>query len=317
MSRTGKIARLPHAIRQQLNLQTQDGVPETKLVEWLNSLPEAQCVLDEQFGGRPITERNLSEWKQRGFQEWLRLQETQEWLDQMREEGADLEAITESGNPVEWLSAPLAIALYRSLQAATDAGFDTPAKRREILKIAREISRLRGRDHQAARFRLRQEQAEAKLIQERKASGSPEMPHASFAATPGTQAAPADRSRPDQKSHPVPSVRLVPFDRVPAQTNAPDQLNQAKSNQIQPNKNPSALKPAEAEHTAPAPVPTAELISPIGPIRPIRPIRPILNAAAQTEATLPSHRFSLNPTKSDQIQPPSALNPNTHLPKAA
>ena len=43
-TRTGKIARLPKAVREELNRRLQDGEPGTQLVEWLNSLPQVQRV---------------------------------------------------------------------------------------------------------------------------------------------------------------------------------------------------------------------------------------------------------------------------------
>ena len=74
-TRTGKIARLPHSLREDLNLRLQNGEQGAKLVEWLNALPEVQRVLDEKFEGRPINEQNLTEWKQGGYEDWRKLQE--------------------------------------------------------------------------------------------------------------------------------------------------------------------------------------------------------------------------------------------------
>jgi hypothetical protein len=36
MTRNGKIARLPKAIRDQLNKNLEDGMPGCRLVDWLN-----------------------------------------------------------------------------------------------------------------------------------------------------------------------------------------------------------------------------------------------------------------------------------------
>jgi hypothetical protein len=76
MTRNGKTARLPRGIRIQLNRRLQDGEPVIRLVEWLNSSPEVRQVLAEDFGGREISEQNLSEWKQGGHEDWLARQET-------------------------------------------------------------------------------------------------------------------------------------------------------------------------------------------------------------------------------------------------
>jgi hypothetical protein len=69
-SRNGKIARLPLAIRQQLNQRLQNGEPGRQLVQWLNGLPEVQAVLAAQFQGQPIVAQNLSRWKHGGYQDW-------------------------------------------------------------------------------------------------------------------------------------------------------------------------------------------------------------------------------------------------------
>ncbi len=49
MSRNGKIAPLPRAIRDQLNQRLDDGQEAKDLAAWLNSLPEVQAVLAAYF----------------------------------------------------------------------------------------------------------------------------------------------------------------------------------------------------------------------------------------------------------------------------
>jgi hypothetical protein len=70
MTRNGKIARLPHEIREELNHRLERNVPGITLVEWLNSLPEVQEVLRDLFDGNPVIPQNLSQWRQGGFAEW-------------------------------------------------------------------------------------------------------------------------------------------------------------------------------------------------------------------------------------------------------
>jgi hypothetical protein len=71
-ARTGKIARLPEAIREQLNQRLFDGIPGRKIIPWLGTLPEVQRIMAEQFTSVPISENNLSEWRRGGYQDWLR-----------------------------------------------------------------------------------------------------------------------------------------------------------------------------------------------------------------------------------------------------
>ncbi|MGO8698402.1 MAG: hypothetical protein ACLQVY_11865 [Limisphaerales bacterium] len=67
MTRNAKIARLPLAIRQQLNLRLQSGELAQDLLSWLNQLPEVQAILAAHFDAKPIDESNLSHWKQGGY----------------------------------------------------------------------------------------------------------------------------------------------------------------------------------------------------------------------------------------------------------
>ena len=75
MSRTGKIARLPRSIRDELNQRLTDGEAGPQLVTWLNGRPAVQEAMEEHFNSRPVTEQNLSEWRQGGYEDWLRQEE--------------------------------------------------------------------------------------------------------------------------------------------------------------------------------------------------------------------------------------------------
>ena len=70
-TRRGKIARLPLAVRQELNTRLRNGEEAKQLVLWLNSLPAVQEVLAAQFQGKPIAECNLSRWRAGGYADWL------------------------------------------------------------------------------------------------------------------------------------------------------------------------------------------------------------------------------------------------------
>jgi hypothetical protein len=78
--RQGKIARLPAAIREEVNQRLHDGQTGSQILPWLHSLPEVLRVLDELFKEEPITPQNLSEWRTGGYQDWLRQRERVENL---------------------------------------------------------------------------------------------------------------------------------------------------------------------------------------------------------------------------------------------
>jgi hypothetical protein len=72
ITRLGKIGRRPKPGRDQLGFKIWDGVPGTELAVWLNGLPKVREVLHRQFGDQPITEQNISNWKQNGHADWER-----------------------------------------------------------------------------------------------------------------------------------------------------------------------------------------------------------------------------------------------------
>jgi hypothetical protein len=91
-TRTGKIARLPKATRDELGRRIENGELGKPIVDWLNGLPPVQELLEEQFGGRPVSEQNLSEWKQGGHPEWLHREmdrEEEEALKRQEKEGRE------------------------------------------------------------------------------------------------------------------------------------------------------------------------------------------------------------------------------------
>ena len=70
-TRNGKLAHLPNDIREQLNLRLLEGETGRDLVAWLNALPTVQSILSSQFNGSPISEVNLTHWRQGGYLQWL------------------------------------------------------------------------------------------------------------------------------------------------------------------------------------------------------------------------------------------------------
>src|SRR5450756_683610 len=90
----GKIGRLPEAIREEVNVRLRQGEKGRALVAWLNELPEVRVMLATEFGGKPVREQNLSEWRKCGHQQWLRLQEAGELVERLCADGNKL---TETG----------------------------------------------------------------------------------------------------------------------------------------------------------------------------------------------------------------------------
>ncbi len=160
MARTGKIARLPQEIRRQLNRRLDDGECGKGLVEWLNSLPEVQSVMAAEFEGRVITEQNLSEWKQRGYREWVVQQET---LEQVKRMALDADELGQATG--ELLTDKLAVCLagrYAMAVAEWDGNPESGigSKLRVLRALAQDVVELRRGDHSAARLKIEQARLE-------------------------------------------------------------------------------------------------------------------------------------------------------------
>jgi hypothetical protein len=70
-SRGFNIARLPFEIRELINHQLLDNEPAKNIVTWLNTDSAVRVCIERLFEGRPVTEHNISEWRQGGYEEWL------------------------------------------------------------------------------------------------------------------------------------------------------------------------------------------------------------------------------------------------------
>ena len=147
----GKIGRLPKCIRDELGHRIEDGEQGKELVKWLNGLPGVQRVLKEQFGGRAVTEQNLSEWKQTGHPEWLRQEETRLLVSKLTEQSDDLDEAADGMEISDRYASVLSVELIR--QATTRLEKETdPGKRWQIIyEVHRVFSQLRRDDHRAVR----------------------------------------------------------------------------------------------------------------------------------------------------------------------
>ncbi len=85
----GKIARLPEAIREQVCRKMADGEPGSKILPWLNELPQVIKILSEDFEGLRINDQNLSAWRSTGFAEWMKRRERVERTKELARYAAD------------------------------------------------------------------------------------------------------------------------------------------------------------------------------------------------------------------------------------
>ena len=159
--RTGKIARLPQKIRDQLNCRLQDGEPGTHLVAWLNPLPEVQAVLAAQFGGRAINEPNLTDWKQGGYRDWLRHQESRDVARRLAERTDELNDDLDDDSGCQSVSNQLSVVLGVELAQLAEtllAETTDPKERWKYLKeLLQQLGELRREDQRIARIEIERE----------------------------------------------------------------------------------------------------------------------------------------------------------------
>lgn len=150
-TRNGKIARLPKAIREQLNQQLEEGVPARSLVAWLNGLPKVRAVLKAHFAGTEIREQNLSEWKKGGFQEWQRHQEAVALAERLYERAEEMKARARKEMPMSEVLSLWVAARYAAMTEEIEA-MNGAEGRKELERMSKEVARLRRQDQWAQRI---------------------------------------------------------------------------------------------------------------------------------------------------------------------
>ncbi|MCE9609886.1 MAG: hypothetical protein K8R23_06715 [Chthoniobacter sp.] len=164
VTRNGKIARLPRAVRQELNRRLHEGEQGKRLVMWMNALPEVQAIVVAEFGGKPIREQSLSEWRKGGYRDWVLQQEALELAGRLGEDAAEL---SEDGRPpltdtlALWVAARYAVATRRVAEAEGAEGW------RLLRELCGDLVELRRGDHSAQRLRMERERLDFDRERER------------------------------------------------------------------------------------------------------------------------------------------------------
>ncbi len=170
MTRNGKIARLPRYLRKQLNRRLDDGEPGPQVLAWLNGRPDVQEVLELDFGGRPINEQNLSEWRQGGFRDWQRQQEACDHVRRLTDQAEALDEAAEETHVSDRLATVFAVELFKVLEQLLEQGGNDKEKLGYLREGLREIRLLRRGDHNAARLQMEQERWERQCEREDEAN---------------------------------------------------------------------------------------------------------------------------------------------------
>jgi hypothetical protein len=166
MTRNGKIARLPQGIRAELNRRLLDGEQGVKLVEWLNASIVVKGVLEEEFGGRPITDGNLSEWKSGGYQDWLRHEESRQMVSGLAEEHQELDEAADGMEISDRFAGMLSVELISLTRKLLEEKKNPAEKWRQLREVLRELSQVRRDDHRATRLTIKRVKWERRVERE-------------------------------------------------------------------------------------------------------------------------------------------------------
>lgn len=145
MTRTGKIARCPPHIREEVNRRLFEGQPARKILAWLNAQPEVLQVLDEYFREQPVDDGNLSEWRGGGYAEWLEKRERVARIGELAQYAAKLGAAA-GGSLTDGSAAIIGGRILESLESE-GADFE---------KLTRSLVALRQTDLEARKARQRE-----------------------------------------------------------------------------------------------------------------------------------------------------------------
>jgi hypothetical protein len=149
-------------IREQLNRRLADGEPGKALVEWLNSLPEVKAGMAAAFGGTPVREQNLSEWKLGGYRDWQKQQERRDIVRQWAEDAKELEVAAGDAGFSAGLSMILLAELAQTLRDVLEENTDAGTRLERLLEVGRRFAQLRREESNAARVQAAREQWDQK-----------------------------------------------------------------------------------------------------------------------------------------------------------
>ena len=165
MTRTGKIARLPVAIRDQLNRRLLDNEPGPSLLDWLNSIPEVKATLAAEFASQPVSPANLSQWKNGGYCDWLTRHDALALARDLEDKealGDDSLAGPFADKLARWLSLHYATLAVRALNGGAE-DLDTETRQRRLSQLCADVTTLRREAHEAQRIALERERIQIQL----------------------------------------------------------------------------------------------------------------------------------------------------------
>lgn len=190
MARNGKIARLPHALRDEVNRRLLDGETSSEILPWLNNLPEVIKEIELHWEGVLLSPQNLSEWRLGGFKDWLRQRAKVESLKTLSNYASEL---TQAGKGIESGARQIIAGhVLEAMEEITLSGDEESDPIERLTKAAAAIARLSksSRDDQKLELeKLRSRQSDERLELDRnKFEMQTVAKFLQFAKTPAAQA---------------------------------------------------------------------------------------------------------------------------------
>jgi len=168
-TRKGKIARLPFNIREDINHRLHENVPVKDILIWLNTDGDVRNHMDRLFQSRYITEQNISEWRQGGYQDWLTYNST---IDTVRELSEDAVRVALTDISAEHLLLALT-AMFAEMIKNLGVTEEIPYNRKlivlqDLIKMALSMRRSEQRD-----TRLKLDAERLAILREKNSDKSP------------------------------------------------------------------------------------------------------------------------------------------------
>jgi small basic protein (TIGR04137 family) len=101
-----------------------------------------QDVLKEQFAGRPVTEQNLSDWKQGGYQDWLRHEESYQLITDLTEQQESLAAAADGAEISDRFATLLSAELVALTRKLLEEKTDLKERWQCLREVLRELDRI-------------------------------------------------------------------------------------------------------------------------------------------------------------------------------
>ena len=283
MYHNGKIANLPNALIEQLNLRLHDGFSGPQILEWLNNHKDARKVLKKEFDGAPISKQNLSQWRNGPYQEWRVRADFDHYITHSLYTNDEAREHMDVNLIADYLAAEVA-ALYAKFLATWD-GNPTPksqAQLRALRGLNQDIALLQKTMERADQHMIAHERAQEKRIQKLADEALIDALRKGMRESKSSQVKPETLVKPkakenDQDTDPEEDTP-APEPKIPVNPVNGEEPQEPESQSSYPDKDspPSPVEPAVA------PIPSPNQTTPLPPLHKHAPGTPPFHTESAT-----------------------------------